>query len=377
MPKGRRFSSQPQLRFRIEALPVEPTAPVAWGRVLAWCFGLCVVFLAYIIVILWETPPPYGSVRETTLSYSSEASMGGDCIQGFGKHPPFPLPSETLVDHIVGLADVGWFYLNYIRNFRPAVLHGTLENSSAMFRWTDSHLWHTLYDEPVEVHDFPREYRPTDIYKWTLKNRTFHEFWSMVHVKGSKSLAGYYTFDIFATATKRLARDIQPPTYIPCAVNPTYSRKSVLMLSYADQKTLLKNSVQDMILVQVVGYSTLNLINGSTASAFLYEAHAGTEHATKQSLVDSFDPDYDLFPLFVHAHPMQILLKPGDAVYIPGMWWHQSVSSCRAVQLQLQLDVRGAVRLSDEVLRKESPQVIQHLRQMVPMCDVSELDAFF
>jgi hypothetical protein len=43
------------------------------------------------------------------------------------------------------------------------------------------------------------------------------------------------------------------------------------------------------------------------------------------SLVDIDDPDLERFPLFetAKAHAQRAELLPGDAIYIPSLWWHQ------------------------------------------------------
>lgn len=42
------------------------------------------------------------------------------------------------------------------------------------------------------------------------------------------------------------------------------------------------------------------------------------------SLVDLNNPDFDRYPRFAEAlaHAQTAVLEPGDAIYIPGMWWH-------------------------------------------------------
>jgi hypothetical protein len=42
------------------------------------------------------------------------------------------------------------------------------------------------------------------------------------------------------------------------------------------------------------------------------------------SLVDLDDPDFDRYPRFADAieHAQTAMLEPGDAIYIPSMWWH-------------------------------------------------------
>lgn len=50
------------------------------------------------------------------------------------------------------------------------------------------------------------------------------------------------------------------------------------------------------------------------------------------SLVDTQEPDLDRFPRFARAweSAQSAELQPGDAIYIPGMWWHQ-VESLSAI----------------------------------------------
>lgn len=39
--------------------------------------------------------------------------------------------------------------------------------------------------------------------------------------------------------------------------------------------------------------------------------------------VDVFNPDLKKFPLYINANPVEVVLKPGEAIYIPPGWWHQ------------------------------------------------------
>ena len=42
------------------------------------------------------------------------------------------------------------------------------------------------------------------------------------------------------------------------------------------------------------------------------------------SLVDFGNPDFERFPRFAEAlkHAQSVVLEPGDAIYVPSMWWH-------------------------------------------------------
>lgn len=50
------------------------------------------------------------------------------------------------------------------------------------------------------------------------------------------------------------------------------------------------------------------------------------------SLVDFDNPDFDAYPKFSTAleHAVTVVLEPGDAIFVPSMWWHQvkALSDC-------------------------------------------------
>eukprot|EP00041_Stephanoeca_diplocostata_P022912 m.553986 g.553986 ORF g.553986 m.553986 type:complete len:596 (-) comp22173_c0_seq13:817-2604(-) len=39
--------------------------------------------------------------------------------------------------------------------------------------------------------------------------------------------------------------------------------------------------------------------------------------------VDPDNPDHDRHPLFRHAHPLRVVVRAGQALYLPSMWYHQ------------------------------------------------------
>lgn len=61
----------------------------------------------------------------------------------------------------------------------------------------------------------------------------------------------------------------------------------------------------------------------------LENLYVGPLHMTPSgrevSLVDSHDPDFDKYPLFRKALESALVaeLEPGDALFVPSMWWHQ------------------------------------------------------
>ena len=44
----------------------------------------------------------------------------------------------------------------------------------------------------------------------------------------------------------------------------------------------------------------------------------------KAGNIDTFNPDYEAYPNFREAKCFQFILSPGDVVYYPKNWWHQT-----------------------------------------------------
>ena len=101
----------------------------------------------------------------------------------------------------------------------------------------------------------------------------------------------------------------------------------------------------DNLLMQVVGTKrvllypkTVGLKDGSKdisapeEAAWTYAGSDGMQYNT--SPVDVEDPDLKKFPLFAKCPaPIECMLNPGDAMYIPAKWWHHVRSLSRSVSV--------------------------------------------
>jgi len=67
--------------------------------------------------------------------------------------------------------------------------------------------------------------------------------------------------------------------------------------------------------VQIVGRKRWHLC-APTEDGFLYRAGD----------VDAFNPDYVRYPLFLQARCYEAILEPGDAIYYPKNYWHQTLN---------------------------------------------------
>ena len=103
----------------------------------------------------------------------------------------------------------------------------------------------------------------------------------------------------------------------------------------------------DNLLMQVVGTKRVLLyprtvgvtdendeISAAEESAWTYAGSDGMQYNT--SPVDVENPDLQKYPLFAEAPPpIECILNPGDALYIPEKWWHHVRSLSRSVSVNM------------------------------------------
>lgn len=53
----------------------------------------------------------------------------------------------------------------------------------------------------------------------------------------------------------------------------------------------------------------------------------------RQSMIDFDNIDLTRFPNFPKARPVQVVLQPGEVLYIPSYWWHHIISEVEAVSV--------------------------------------------
>lgn len=69
--------------------------------------------------------------------------------------------------------------------------------------------------------------------------------------------------------------------------------------------------------IQIAGAKRWHLCNGSTQDAHLYH---------KAGVIDTFAPDYDRYPRMRDAECYLDTVRPGEAIYYPRDYWHQTLN---------------------------------------------------
>jgi lysine-specific demethylase 8 len=93
-----------------------------------------------------------------------------------------------------------------------------------------------------------------------------------------------------------------------------------LWLAPAGHLTPLHYDAYDNFLNQIIGRKKVTLFSPSDKE-YLYSPPAGG--VGDPASVNLFEPDYEQFPHFRQATPIEFILEPGDTLYQPAGWSHQ------------------------------------------------------
>lgn len=99
----------------------------------------------------------------------------------------------------------------------------------------------------------------------------------------------------------------------------TFAHASYMFVGGIGQKTLLHTDQPCNLYVQIVGEKKWTLFSPDD-SALLYPQVGNTAYI--KSPVDVDEADHIRFPLFKHARSFEVVLKPGDVLYVPPHTWH-------------------------------------------------------
>ncbi|MEV6011983.1 cupin-like domain-containing protein [Streptomyces sp. NPDC051976] len=210
----------------------------------------------------------------------------------------------------------GEFLARYYSANTPVVLTDLTAGWTAGSRWNLDHFRETLGDEIVEVmsgRDGDAAYeRNSDHHRVSTRFADYLD-----HVESAeRSNAVYLTANnhlLENPAAKSLWEDFDSP---PAYLDPDdATHKVFLWLGPSGTITPLHHDVQNVLLVQVRGTKRVLLVDP-------LRTHTVYNDLSVYSAVDADDPDYTKHPRYRHARPVEVLLRPGEALFIPVGWWH-------------------------------------------------------
>ncbi len=233
------------------------------------------------------------------------------------------------------------FYREYVQRNRPVVIRGVAAQWPAMARWSPTYLGATYADARVlytawESDDPAND--PADYYRTRKRHWTrLGEF--VAGMQADKNFSRKYItqFRIF-NELPQLKADVRsldpymrPPAYLPATLKRRLKKASTLWLGPAQTVTPIHFDGADNLLVQVFGRKRLTLIPPEQ-SACLYYPCLSLGHVN-YSPVDVEAPDYARFPRYRGATPLEVIIEPGEILFIPVRWWHHARSLTPSISL--------------------------------------------
>ena len=206
------------------------------------------------------------------------------------------------------------FLEHYYSKNRPVIICDQMQGWAALTQWTPEYLKKTCGKAMVTISSGRNE-NPSYETDDAKHRRTmpFSEYVDMVSTAGE-------TNDYYMTARNEffknpevlaLLKDIQPfPLYSdPAAVG--------LFMWYGPKGTYtpLHHDIMNIFMAQVQGRKRIRLIPSSEMDLVYNDSDV-------YSPVNAENPDYEKFPKFRDASIAEVVLAPGELLFLPVGWWH-------------------------------------------------------
>lgn len=209
------------------------------------------------------------------------------------------------------------FVERYVRGSRPLVLTGVADDWPAMGRWSPADLKERFGHLDVEV----QAERGADPHY--EQNKLDHQRIVRLADFVDQVLAGGATNDYYLTANNEaLRRPEFAPLLEDIGTLPDFCdraelpKKSSFWFGPAGTVTPLHHDSLMLLHTQVVGRKRWRFIS-PMQTPHLYN------HARVYSPIDIDRPDLNRYPRFKQVTVLEVVVEPGETVFLPLGWWHQ------------------------------------------------------
>jgi len=207
------------------------------------------------------------------------------------------------------------FLLRYYSANRPVILTHLISNWKAIANWTPEYLIHKCGSVVIEVMA-NRECDPA--YEVNMESHKtkmlFSEFVRKVFDSGS-------TNDFYMTGNNHFLENPQVQSLLEDIevsqeyLNPEIPGFSFFWFGPRGTITQPHHDELNILMCQVVGRKAITLVSPG-------QTHLLYNRLGVYSDVDWLHPDFDRYPLFRDVHSIDVVLQPGEALFLPVGWWH-------------------------------------------------------
>ena len=207
------------------------------------------------------------------------------------------------------------FERNFVHKRRPVILTGVVDQWKAFSTWNLDHFRSIAGEKKLMVRCFP-EGEQGDWATSTAKMIRLAKY--IEYLEGpSRPDMPYLEFISLQIHLPELASDVRMPIYF----DEKRLFNVVLFLGRDTLAPLHYHPVEENFLCQIFGRKKVQLYPPEQ-SHLLYPVPWNTPRAPGFSEIRVEDPDYDRFPRFREARPIEFFLEAGEMLFIPIHWWH-------------------------------------------------------
>ncbi|MFN9174315.1 MAG: cupin-like domain-containing protein [Synechocystis sp.] len=219
------------------------------------------------------------------------------------------------------------FYADYYAQNKPVIITNMINQWPALSLWTPNYLKAHYGETEVEI---MANRNSDDKYEINIENHKtkiqFADYVDRVVNQGENN--DYYMVannrNLETTQLGRLLEDIVMPSEYLDQSNS--SGNVFFWFGSAGTITPLHYDVTNLMMTQIYGSKKWQIIP-PIYTPFLYN------NVGVFSEVDCEKPDYNKYPLFEEGKIIEVVLEPGEIIFVPTGWWHQVKSLDVSVSL--------------------------------------------
>jgi hypothetical protein len=210
------------------------------------------------------------------------------------------------------------FLERYYAPGRPVILTGEMDNWPALSRWTPDYLKQAVGSASIEYQG-GRSTNPRFEMEKDAHRRTgpFDAFIESIRQPGNDSYMTAYNAKANRAALAPLARDVGVlDKYL---TGDEADRTGMLWIGPAGTKTSLHHDLTNNFIAQLVGRKQIKVAPASEVGRLYNHAHVFSE------IADLDDPTLDVarFPKLAGMRLYDVVLQPGEIIFLPAAWWHE------------------------------------------------------
>ena len=275
---------------------------------------------------------------------------------------PDPKPIQ-----VISSQDRSRFESEFLKTKTPVLLEGFCKDWSAFGKWSpeffrdqygDTEV--TVTTPPPELYDQDTQTHLEGLSGWSQKKTKLGEYAD--HLLACPDTKAYLEAMDVRGVLPDLNQDIEIPEYIPREKLWVYS----LWMGPKGTTTTLHYDVPHNTLVQISGSKEITLYAPDDWSS-LYPLPLFSKQYPTSSRVNLKAPDLNRYPKFKNAVAYKGTLEAGNALFLPGCWWHEVHNATPTIAVNywwwpplngwdmamLYLGIRGIVGTHTSNLRKK------------------------